>query len=760
MKTYLAAAIFVFLWICSFNAYAQQQNLTISGKVSSADDHQPVPSANISIAQRGIGTATNHIGDFILIIPAANLKDTLRISCLGYKTNIIAIANLKSGQTLAINLQKTSIELKEVKIESHDAMKIIQKAIDRIPDNYLNDQYITKGFYRNVTTNGKNYLQLSEAVFDIYHFASADKKDDLFRLVKARDEKNQRDFSNIELGRSPKSIFAADKVRNIANSDVFGKDGIKKHNFEVTGVVDYKGYRAYEIAFTEKPGIKEKGYRGKVYIDTKSFAFLYFDYGLSPDSYAAFKFGDLPTRMLMKMVGLSIDLKYDHDRASYQQVDGKWVLSNVAEDARLYIKGSQRKYDMNADIKFNYQVTAVDTVKTAPFDSRLSKGTLIENHDSDDDKFWKDYNIVLPDFNTEQVIAQIRAINGVNNIKKKFIERLRKLPKNPAQRLDSMLAFYHANGQFNGTALVSSKGKVLLSKSYGFANKQKQQVATEHTAYRIGSTAKTFTSVLINQLANEGKLDLHAPIKTYLPWYAHGNITLDQLLTHQSGIPEYFDNVDYKEKIITQSYTLKDMVVNFCSDTLEFKPGTEFHYSNANFSILALIAQEVGGKPFATLLQERIFTPLQMVDTYVGEYKGTDNHQAIGYDNGKPEIHYDAANTMGAGGIYSSAADLLKYHDGLMTEQLLPKAQRAEMLKPRVEFLDYNAWYDYGWMTDKAAFNQSANKHVITYHPGTDIGFFTMYTRQADTNTCIILLNNTGDFPRYDMTDLILDILY
>ena len=139
--------------------------------------------------------------------------------------------------------------------------------------------------------------------------------------------------------------------------------------------------------------------------------------------------------------------------------------------------------------------------------------------------------------------------------------------------------------------------------------------------------------------------------------------------------------------------------------------------------------------------------------------KGTNSHQAIGYgDAGMPELQYDPDNTMGAGGLSSSAADLLKYHEALLAGKLLPKAQMTEMLKPRVEFIDYKAWYDYGWMTDKNAFNASG-KHVITYHPGTDIGFFTMYARQEDNDSCIILLNNTGDFPRYDMTDLILDII-
>lgn len=756
MKFYLAA---ILLTVFYLNTFAQQ-GITISGRVLSITDQQPVPSANITVAKRGIGTATNNNGDFTFVIPAANLNDSLRVSCLGFKTKIIAIANLKGGQTLNINLQKTDIELKEVKIEFRDPVKIIQKAIDRIPDNYISTPHVTEGFYRNTTRNGSNYLQLSEAVFDLYNFGYSDKRENLFKLVKARDEKNQRDFKALELGWKPKSIFAEDRVKNIANTDVFSKEGLKRHSFNVDAIVDFKGRQAYEISFHENDGVTEKGYRGRVFIDTQTFAFLYFDYGMAAASMVNEKFGDLPTRMIMKMLNLSISYQRLDSRVSYQQVGDRWVLAGVSATADIKIVCPKLKYDMVANVKFDYVITKVDTTQTKPFDEKLSRNTLIEDHDSDDDNFWKGYNILMPDFNTEAVIAKIRAINSVLRLKDKFIQKEKKLPKDQAVRLDSMLAFYHANGQFNGTALITKNGQIVLSKSYGFADRDKKLSANEHTTYRIGSTAKTFTSLIINQLAAEGKLDISAPIKNYLPWYIHGDITLQQLLTHQSGIPEYFNNDDYKQQMLTQSFALKDIVLKFCSDTLEFKPGTGFSYSNSGFAILALIAQEVSGKPFETLLQERIFNPAQMTDTYAGNYKGTNPHQAIGYSEYAPEPNYNAANTFGAGGIYSSAADMLKYHQALLSDKLLPHAQKLEMLKPRVEFKDYNAFYDYGWMTDKNAFGVSGNKRVITYHPGTDLGFFTMYVREEDTDSCIILFSNTGEFPRYDMTDLILDILY
>ena len=243
-----------------------------------------------------------------------------------------------------------------------------------------------------------------------------------------------------------------------------------------------------------------------------------------------------------------------------------------------------------------------------------------------------------------------------------------------------------------------------------------------------------------------------------MPYYTHGDITVEQLLTNQSGIPDGLKNKDYRAKITATSYTLKDIVMNFCSDSLNFESGTQFEYSSSNFQLLALIAQEVSRKPFNALLQDRIFTPLQMTDTYFGTYNGPESHQAKSYVNNVAQSTYDVGNEAGAGGISSSAEDLLKFHNALLTNKLLPQKQKDEMLKTRVQYNEKDGWYDYGWMTDKDAFD-AAKKHTITYHLGTGTGFFTMFVRQEDSDNCIILLNNTGIFPLYDMADLALTIL-
>src|SRR5690242_6798541 len=124
-KTSFACGLSFLLLIWSSPICAQ---ISISGKVTNAASGRAVRQASISINHKGVGTATNSQGLFTLIIPASNIKDSLKISCVGYTTQYIAIATVKNNEALNIALTKSNTELKEVTIAYYDADKIIQKA--------------------------------------------------------------------------------------------------------------------------------------------------------------------------------------------------------------------------------------------------------------------------------------------------------------------------------------------------------------------------------------------------------------------------------------------------------------------------------------------------------------------------------------------------------------------------------------------------------------------------------------------------------
>jgi hypothetical protein len=157
-----------------------------------------------------------------------------------------------------------------------------------------------------------------------------------------------------------------------------------------------------------------------MYIDTKTFAFIYFDFGLSPSGLTNLGGGNFAERSLIKVADTEIELTQDHSTVSYQEVGHKWVLANVEGDDALIVKNPTLNTDLAAHVKFSYQITAVDTTEKAAFSSKMARTENINSYNSDgDEKFWKDYNILLSDYNTEDIFKQIRDINKAAKIKAK-----------------------------------------------------------------------------------------------------------------------------------------------------------------------------------------------------------------------------------------------------------------------------------------------------------------------------------------------------
>ena len=158
-----------------------------------------------------------------------------------------------------------------------------------------------------------------------------------------------------------------------------------------------------------------------------------------------------------------------------------------------------------------------------------------------------------------------------------------------AKQIDALLSQYNQYGLFNGSALVSENGKVILQKGYGSANMEWNIPNQSDTKFRLGSISKQFTALLIVKLAEEGKIKLDVPITTYLPDYPKetgDKITIHNLLTHTSGIPNYTSAPNFMNEKARNAYSPADFVKTFSNLPLEFKPGEKFAYSNSGYFLL------------------------------------------------------------------------------------------------------------------------------------------------------------------------------
>lgn len=331
-------------------------------------------------------------------------------------------------------------------------------------------------------------------------------------------------------------------------------------------------------------------------------------------------------------------------------------------------------------------------------------------------------------------------------------------------KIDELLLKYQEYHQFNGSVLVADKGEVVLRGGYGMANMEWDIPNDAETKHRLGSISKQFTSMLIMQLVQEGKLKLDAPVTTYLEDYPKKTgdiITIHHLLTHSSGIPNYTSFPNFFDEKSRDPYKVEVFIGEFSDLELEFEPGSKFSYSNSGYFLLGAVIEKVTGNSFEQELQAKIFTPLKMNNSGFDHHATILKKRAAGYEkngsNYRNAAYIDMSIPYAAGSLYSTADDLLVWDQALTNGDLLSKENHTIMFSQQI-----SAWggsYGYGWGVQKR-FSESKKDTVMEYSHGGGInGFNTLITRVPAEQNVVILLNNTGGAALNDITRAINAIL-
>jgi CubicO group peptidase (beta-lactamase class C family) len=315
------------------------------------------------------------------------------------------------------------------------------------------------------------------------------------------------------------------------------------------------------------------------------------------------------------------------------------------------------------------------------------------------------------------------------------------LPPALVSELDSTLADLARQSLFTGSVLIAQHGKVLLSQGYGLADRKQNIPNTPQTRFRLGSLTKQFTAMAILILEAQGKLNVKDLICKYISdcpstWAA---ITIHQLLTHTSGIPDLFSVVNWPEIRATPSTPLETMA-RFKDKPLDFQPGESWSYSNSGYIVLGHIIEQASGQTYEDFLQKSIFTPLNLRDT---GYEHNSSGLAVGYPDRYskvPAAYVDMSIPFAAGSLYSTVEDLYRWEQVLSTEKLVPKAYLDEMFAAQALIPNGNgAAYGYGWAI------WTENGRLINTHSGGIEGFVTVITRYPNNQVTLIVLSNQQD---------------
>jgi CubicO group peptidase (beta-lactamase class C family) len=301
--------------------------------------------------------------------------------------------------------------------------------------------------------------------------------------------------------------------------------------------------------------------------------------------------------------------------------------------------------------------------------------------------------------------------------------------------------FHDYTGAVPGaSAILVRDGAAQVAAAFGLADLEQSTPATITTNYRLASLSKQFTAMAVLLLIADARLTLDDSLARFFapspPRWRH--VTMQQLLTHTAGLLDYEDLIPPHTVAQLRDRDVLELVR--LSDGGYHAPGAAFRYSNTGYSLLALIVEKVADSPFATVLRERIFAPLEMTDTIAYEAGVSDVvRRAYGYslhDTTWTRTDQSLTSaTLGDGGIYSSVSDLARWDAALSKGRLLPAPLLARMFSPHVATAD-GAAYGCGWYL---------RERRVAYHTGETVGFRTAIVRRLDARLTAIVLANRGE---------------
>jgi CubicO group peptidase (beta-lactamase class C family) len=331
--------------------------------------------------------------------------------------------------------------------------------------------------------------------------------------------------------------------------------------------------------------------------------------------------------------------------------------------------------------------------------------------------------------------------------------------------ISKILDSAYLKSTFSANILISNKGKTVFEKSYGYADAIKKKTLTRKNSFQVASISKQFTAYGIMQLKSKGLLDYDSSVRKYIPSFPYDNITIRHLLTHTSGLPEFWDDIRPRLDT-TKSNGNKEVLEYLIAHKLPLQssPGAKFIYCDIGYDFLATIIEDISGMSYRDYLSKYIFKPLKMKSTHA--YMVTDISRIRNKDLAPGHLYEDQkfsyahlhpkygfvfylGDFYGDGSVVTSAEDLAKWSRALDNCELLTCEVQAEAFSPamfngqKVQVRsDADIGYGFGWFIK----NVPAGK--VVYHTGAHPGNVHMIYRMPEQDLTFIFLSNaeTPDF--------------
>lgn len=316
-------------------------------------------------------------------------------------------------------------------------------------------------------------------------------------------------------------------------------------------------------------------------------------------------------------------------------------------------------------------------------------------------------------------------------------EEIQRLHNGCQQWYDSSLS----RSGFNGGIIVAKNGNIVFEQYKGTGHLNRNDTITENTAFHIASVSKTFTAMVVLKLWQDGKLDIDDELVKYFPNFNYPGVTIRTLLNHRSGLPNYvyfMETLGWDKKKYVSNEDILDYMVNRKAEITNIAPPNHhFTYCNTNYALLALLVEKVSGKKFPAYMQETVFTPLNMKNTFVFDTSMIKNI-TTSYDWKGTEIAYSFLDAVyGDKNVYTTPKELLIWDRALSSKKFLNDSILQQAYAPYSNEKPGIRNYGLGWRM-----NIYPNGKKIIYHNGWWHGNNASFVRLPDEDATIIAIGN------------------
>jgi len=302
---------------------------------------------------------------------------------------------------------------------------------------------------------------------------------------------------------------------------------------------------------------------------------------------------------------------------------------------------------------------------------------------------------------------------------------------------------------------VAQHGKVLLAKGYGKADAEFDVPANEQTMFRIGSVTKQFTAALVMRLVEQKKLALDDELAKYVPDspLQGRKVTIQHLLQHTSGIKSYTDVGEAWEKVWPLELTHDELLALVEDAPFDFEPGSDWHYNNTGYYLLGMVIEKVAGRSYAEVLQTELCAPLGLARTRYDSNRELIRNRAQGYALDGERLVNDQmigmAQPGAAGGILSTAGDLVRWQMALSSGKVVQPESFARMCTPTVLPNGHDTRYGFGLKTDEW------NGKPRVQHGGGIFGFNSMLFWLPGEDLHVAVISNGEPLASDELADAI-----